>query len=357
MARKFKLKICSFEPNSKRFVDGVVLATFTSSLVITAWSQLKPAFAVEPETNSRTSISTQTAVTTTEPTAQQNQSASQDKKASQDKIASQDKSSNDASDAIFNRIMTRANKENWKQLPIGELMGKVARELEGTAYVGGVLDRNKQQEICTVDLSALDCVTFFESTLDLARTIKKGGSKPADLTREVSFTRYRGGKPTNYTSRLHYTTDWFHDNEHKHVVEPLQKLPGAAPFRQKVGFMSSHPQSYSVLVANPEFVSIIKKQEVAINKRHLNYIPLNKIAGIEPLLKTGDIVGICTDLPGLDIVHTGIIFRDQAGVPHFMDASSKKSNMKVTIESGPISGTAGYSPHNIGIMLARPLEP
>jgi hypothetical protein len=206
-------------------------------------------------------------------------------------------------------------------------------------------------------LSALDCVTFFESTLDLARTIKKDESTPADLNREVSFTRYRGGKPIDYTSRLHYTTDWFHDNAHKHVVEPLQKLPGAEPFTQKVGFMSSHPQSYPVLVEHPEFVSIIKKQENAINKRHLNYIPLDKIASIEPLLKTGDIVGICTNQPGLDIAHTGLIFRDKAGVPHFMDASSKKSSMKVTIEPGAISSALGGSQRNIGIMLARPLEP
>ncbi len=236
-------------------------------------------------------------------------------------------------------------------------MGKIANELLGTPYVGGVLDRNSNQEVCTVDLTSLDCVTFFESTLNLARMLKKDETTPESLIKEVSFTRYRGGIPQNYTSRLHYTTDWFHDNERKHVVKLLPSLPGSAPFKQKVDFMSTHPQLYPALKAHPEFVAVLKKQEATINSRHLHFIPMDKIAAIEPLLQTGDIVGVCTNQAGLDIVHTGLIFRDSSGVAHFMDASSKKSNMKVTVEPGPISGALGWSKNNIGIMVARPLEP
>lgn len=263
----------------------------------------------------------------------------------------------DASDEVFTRIVTRAAEGKWKDLPIGELMGKIANELVGTPYVGGVLDRNPNQEECTVDLTSLDCVTFFESTLDFARMLKKGETTPKSLIKEVTFTRYRGGIPKDYTSRLHYTTDWFHDNERKHVIKLLPKLPGSAPFKQKVNFMSTHLQLYPVLKAHPELVSVLKKQEETINSRKLQFVPLDKIAEIEPLLQTGDIVGICTNRPGLDIVHTGLIFRDNSGIAHFMDASSKKSNMKVTIEPGPISGALGWSKNNIGIMVARPLEP
>lgn len=272
-------------------------------------------------------------------------------------VSAKTQPSSESSLSTFDRIMAKAKKDNWRELPIRDLMGRIAIELEGTPYVGGVLDRNTKQEVCTVNLGELDCVTFFESTLDLARTIKKGESSLPALEKEITFTRYRNGKLTDYTSRLHYTTDWFHDNQHKHVVNLLQKLPGSQSFTQKVDFMSTHPQSYPALIEHPEFVAVLKKQELAVNSRHLNFIPLDKIAAIEPLLKTGDIVGICTNLPGLDIVHTGLIYRDESGIPHFMDASSKKSNMKVTIEPGPISGALGWSKNNIGIMLARPLEP
>lgn len=263
----------------------------------------------------------------------------------------------DAKNEVFKRIIAKADEGKWKELPIGELMGKIANELLGTQYVGGVLDRNPNQEVCTVDLTALDCVTFFESTLDFARIVKKGETTPEALVKEVSFTRYRGGIPRDYTSRLHYTSDWFHDNERKHVVKLLPKLPGSATFKQKVDFMSTHPQLYPALKAHPELVAVLKKQEATINSRHLHFVPMEKIAAIEPLLQTGDIIGVCTNQPGLDIVHTGLIFRDKSGIAHFMDASSKKSNMKVTIEPGPISGALGWSKNNIGIMVARPLEP
>ncbi len=121
--------------------------------------------------------------------------------------------------------------------------------------------------------------------------------------------------------------------------------------------MTSHPESYRQLLAHPHLMLKIRRQEDLINGRSLKYLPLDKVAGAEPLLKTGDIVGVCTDIPGVDIAHTGLIIRDSEGVVHFMDASSKKSKMKVTLEPGPISQTLNWSKNLTGLMLARPLEP
>jgi hypothetical protein len=115
------------------------------------------------------------------------------------------------------------------------------------------------------------------------------------------------------------------------------------------------------LVAHPELVAKIKHQEDVINNRindgSLKFIPLDKLAEAEPLLKTGDIVGVCTSTDGIDIAHTGLIFRDKEGVAHFMDASSAKSKRKVTLEPGPISKTLTWSKSITGAMFARPLEP
>lgn len=257
--------------------------------------------------------------------------------------------------AIFSRIVTKAKKEHWSELATGALMGKVALELVGTPYVAGTLDRDSAHERCSVDLTGLDCVTFFETTLAFARMLKKGGDKPVDLLREVTNTRYRGGRLDGYASRLHYTSDWLYDNEQKGVVKVLSDLPGAEPFKQKVSFMSAHPASYKALTAHPELVAKLKAQEAAINSRQMQYIPLAKIAALEPLLKTGDIVGVCTNLAGLDIVHTGIVFCDDKGVAHFMDATSKKSKMQVVIEPGPLSQALSWSNTLTGAMFARPL--
>src|SRR5271163_4283552 len=119
---------------------------------------------------------------------------------------------------VFTRIVNKSSAGNWNRLPIGELVGRIALELTGTPYVGFTLELSKDQEYCVVNLNGLDCVTFFEDSLCMARMIKRGKNSPEDLIAEVQWTRYRGGKRGDFTTRLHYTTDWFVDNEEKGVV-------------------------------------------------------------------------------------------------------------------------------------------
>src|SRR5207244_7285835 len=92
---------------------------------------------------------------------------------------------------IFDRILARALREKWDKLPIGQTMGYVASELEGTPYVGFTLELSKDEEICSVNLTGLDCVTFFEDTLDFSRMLQKGGRTPEAMIADVAFTRYR----------------------------------------------------------------------------------------------------------------------------------------------------------------------
>jgi hypothetical protein len=258
---------------------------------------------------------------------------------------------------VFDRILQKANEGHWKKLPIGDLMGKIAMELGGTPYVANTLELSPDTEACSVNLKGLDCVTFFESTLGFARMLKRGGRTPEDLLREVSFTRYRGGTVGDYTTRLHYTIDWFFDNEKKHVVKNLSNLPGSETFHKTIDFMSQHSESSIQLKAHPELIARIKQTEDEMSKRKMKFVPLDKLSKAEPMLQTGDIVGIVTDTPGLDISHTGLVVRTADGVVHFMDASSRKGVMQVTLEQGPLSQTLARNKHAIGAMFARPLEP
>ncbi len=41
-----------------------------------------------------------------------------------------------AKNEVFKRILAKADEGKWKELPIGELMGKIANQLVGTPYVG-----------------------------------------------------------------------------------------------------------------------------------------------------------------------------------------------------------------------------
>jgi hypothetical protein len=255
---------------------------------------------------------------------------------------------------VLDRLLRKARAEKWKDLPIGELMGRVAMQFEGTPYEAGTLDVSKNAEVCTVNLLGLDCITFVETTLDLARMIKQGKGTREALLDQVQFTRYRGGKQGDYSSRLHYTTEWLIDNQRRGVLKILTTLPGAEPFHPAINFMSTHAQLYPQLVANPTLVDKLKRAEERINSSKLTYIPAAKIAAVEPFLQTGDIVGLCSRVPGLDIDHTGLIIRKD-GVAHFMDASSRKQSMKVVLEPGPLHAMTAKSDKIMGAIFARAL--
>ena len=232
-------------------------------------------------------------------------------------------------------------------------MGRVGQELVGTPYVAFTLETEEPVEYCTVDLEGLDCVTFFESTLDMARVIPKGLTRER-LIREVRHTRYRGGDQRDYSSRLHYTLDWMDDNQKKGVVRILTpELPGARPFLQRVGFMSSHPNSYVQLKANPSLVPMIATTEYAIDHRDHRYIPSAAVAGVEPLLRTGDIIGLCATQAGIDIAHTGIAYRNPDGVLCFFDATNAPGRMDVRV-GARLSERLSPKAHT-GIVVARPL--
>ena len=255
--------------------------------------------------------------------------------------------------AVLDRIAAKAKAEGWARLPIGERMGRIGLELVGTPYVASTLETEKPMEYCTVDLEGLDCVTFFESTLDMARVLPKGLTKER-LIREVRRTRYRGGEQRDYTSRLHYTMDWIDDNAKKGIVKDLTPtLPGAAPFTQKVGFMSEHPNSYPQLKANPALVPMIRTTEDAINRRTKMFVPTASVADAEPLLQTGDIIGLCATQTGIDIAHTGIAYRNAEGVLCFFDATNAPGRMDVRV-GARLSERLSPKSHT-GIVVARPV--
>jgi hypothetical protein len=254
----------------------------------------------------------------------------------------------------FDRVMKLATEQGWSERPVGERIGAAGLALRDTPYVDGTLERAGDREVCSVDLRGLDCVTFYENALGFARMLRRGGRTPEALLAEVTFTRYRGGRLTDYASRLHYTVDWFADNEAKRVVRLITgELPGTMRFTRRVDFMSTHPGAYRQLQHNPALVEKIARIEADINARAMVYVPKDKVRAAQPLLKTGDIVGITTTIEGLDCAHTGLCYRDNAGVLRLLHASTTRR--AVVLDEELATYLAGVSTHT-GIMVARPLE-
>jgi hypothetical protein len=252
------------------------------------------------------------------------------------------------------RLLVQAREGRWSERAIGERVGAAGMALRRTPYVDGTLELYDDREVCSVNLTGLDCMTFFESALALARMLKRGGQTPAALVSEVTYTRYRDGRVIDYASRLHYMSDWFFDNQAKRVVRVITgDLPGAAPFTRRVGYMSAHPEAYRQLRANPGMVAKIARVEADINARAMQYLPKDKVAAARELLKTGDIVGITTTIDGLDCSHSGLCYRDDGGAVRLLHASTTKK--AVVLDEDLASYLAGVSTHT-GIMVARPLE-
>jgi hypothetical protein len=255
----------------------------------------------------------------------------------------------------FRKLLKLADEKNWKGMSIGAIMGAVAFELQGVPYVASTLELHDTRESCVVNLTGLDCVTLFENALGFARMLKTGGRTEADLLAQVRRTRYRGGKMTDYASRLHYTTDWLHDNEKKGTVRLISHaLPGAEKWQKRLDFMSRHPQSYRQLKANPAMVKRIAEHERSFTGRTFYYVPKDKIAAAEPMMQTGDIVGITTSVDGLDISHTGLCYRDKDRVLRFLHASSTKKQVILDVR---LSEYVMPSSKSTGVMIARPLNP
>ena len=256
---------------------------------------------------------------------------------------------------VLKRILQKSSAEKWRKLPIGKVIGKVAMELAGTPWMPFTLDVSPDAEYCVVNLKGVDCFTFIENSLCLARMIKRVETSPEDLVNEVQFTLYREGKMGDFTTRLHYISDWFFDNEKKGVLKILTpELPGAETFPQKIDFMTKHPGSYKQLKSHPELTSGIKAAEDRINARSLKYLPMDSLKDAEHLLQTGDLVGVTTTKGGLDIGHCGLCLKDENGVVHFVDASSIRRKMRVTYEPEMVASL--NRPQFTGVMIVRPLE-
>lgn len=253
---------------------------------------------------------------------------------------------------IFDQMITKAKNEHFALRPIGAMMGDLGTLLLGTAYIGGTLEGNPEQ--CKVDLTGLDCFTFVENILCMARIVKRKSYTITDLINEVTMTRYRGGKLTDYTSRLHYASEWAADNIKKKTMKDMTQELGGVILPIQVSFMSEHPQYYPALKDNPQLIQEIAATEKNINAQTYYYIPKKDVRKIEGKLKTGDIIAIATNKAGLDYAHIGLILKDKRGKARLLHASVKK---KKVFHDTTISGYLKTVESHIGITVLRPLEP
>jgi hypothetical protein len=238
------------------------------------------------------------------------------------------------------------------KLSIGNAITEIGKSFLGTDYVAGTLDKDPNSEKLVINLTGLDCVTFVENCLVFARCLKKGKTSFDDYLSELQNIRYRDGIIDGYASRLHYFCDWIYNNEDKGIVKNITADIGGLEYSKTINFMSTHIKSYKQLSDKTQLDGI-KACEEAINSRIYHYIPTKNISKSYDLLQNGDIIATTTSIDGLDVTHTGYVYKDGGGT-YFLHASSKSK--EVIISGEELQEYVASDSKKTGIMAARPLE-
>jgi len=237
---------------------------------------------------------------------------------------------------------------------IKDIIQTVGESFIGTEYVAGTLDKDTKKEKLVVMISGLDCVTFVENTLTFSRVIQSGNTDIGSFKKELMTIRYRNGKIEGYASRLHYFTDWIYDNGKKGIVENITKKIGGVPYKKKINFMTEHSSSYKQLAEDDGgLLEELKSIENQINQRKMYYIPKAEVDSYYDDMQTGDIIATTTKIDGLDVTHTGFIYK-RKGKTYFLHASIVAK--EVIISKEELKEYLNSDKKKTGIMIARPLD-
>lgn len=263
------------------------------------------------------------------------------------------RSPDDPNELICKGKFNLADSLHLGEKPINEVVVEMGKSFIGISYEANTLETQGPEHL-VVNLQTLDCVLLYENSLALARCIKKGIKTFENYKKELQFVRYRTGIINGYPSRLHYTTDYFYDNEKKGVLKDITQEIGGVLFRKRINFMSTHPELYPRLQESPEFVPAMQKIEDEVSTRKIYHIPKSDVKKIASTIKDGDIIGITTSIDGLDCSHTGLAIW-QNGALHLLHAPAP--GLKVQVTEMPFWKYLARIKRDEGIIVARPLEP
>ena len=223
--------------------------------------------------------------------------------------------------------------------------------LEGYIKAGG--DPSKKEPL-TLSLRKFDCVSLVESALAVART----GDDPTPATwdhfaREMERMRYRDGVRGNYTTRLHYFSEWIADGARRGLLRDLGPELGAVQDARPLRFMTEHRASYPALV-NDEVFAGIGEMERRLDASPRWMIPAAMIPEVSPRIESGDVLAFATTIPGLDVTHSAFAYRDSAGILRVLHAPLSGGVVEITAHTLP--EYVGAIRRATGILVARPLR-
>lgn len=253
--------------------------------------------------------------------------------------------------ARFGSLAAWAAAERLYERPLGDTVQALAEQLLGAEYKGGLLDRFEDERL-VISLYDFDCVLFVETALALGQGAIARDASYDSFVQRVEALRYRDGELADYCSRLHYFTEWIADNAARGNVRPLTRELGGVSQAKPLNFMSGHRDLYKHLAASDRNFQCIQAMEANIAEGlTVDYIPTAQISSLYDRLQPGDIIAVATDISGLDVTHSGLVYRYEDGRIGFIHASPAGK----TVIARDLQTYVERIDRAIGIMVARPL--
>jgi hypothetical protein len=260
-------------------------------------------------------------------------------------------------EAKFKAIIAKAERGQWRDLPLGERTVLVAREMLGTPYLNYSLEVDDRIESPVVNLTAMDCWTYYENALAIARLLryKPGPYQPEDMLQMVETERYwRGVCTGNYLSRMHHLEAVFYDNQQRgYATNITSRIPGAVRIHREIREMTVQWKNYRYLRANPSLIEPMGKIEAQVSGLPVYHVPKSRVRAAEAMLRNGDICAITSNDPGGYTSHVGLIMRI-ANRAYFSHATSDRDKGHRVIIDCPISDYLNGAAKHAGMIICRP---
>jgi hypothetical protein len=268
------------------------------------------------------------------------------------RLAAQERCHYEAADSMLVEKLLAAPP---RPLGTGSDVLSYARHFLGLPYVAHTLELYPDDERLVLNTRELDCTTYVDVVAALTLCARRGETTFRQFVSQLHRQRYWNGECHDYTSRIHYFSDWIRDNTRLGFAKEVQQPnpPFTAVQKVSVNYMTSHPQQYVSLARHPEYLPTIARQEKDLTGRQFRYIPTAQVKNtpaVRQAVHDGDIIGIVTTAAGLDIAHLGIAVWKDDGL-HMIDASSK--HKKVTEESITMKQYLLQRKNAVGIRIVR----
>ena len=261
---------------------------------------------------------------------------------------------------LINWVETLRVEELGKpDVPLGRAAVRVGELAAGSPYVPYTLEEYLRNggspllEPLTVSLAHFDCVTLVESCLAVAR-LARSEEAPTwkRFGQEIERMRYRSGRRTGYTSRLHYFSEWITDGQKRGLVKDRGTELGGTTDNRPLRFMTEHREEYPALV-NARVFDDIGYIERRISQTPRHVVAVERIPQVAAHIETGDVLGFATRIAGLDVTHTAFAYRGEEGILRVLHAPLSGGVVEITRATLPEYVAAIR--RSTGVLVARPI--